>query len=496
MNDFDDDVTYSTYSKYNNALATLRPVVDTIEKNDKSFYRTEKNYHRKTNDPMALGTKGLSLSTSTLNKDTTVYLQKMGYSSKSNWSKYLGGTPVNDSILGIKYLISEYDWTQYYGDPIYTPKDYEYSEGLKTIGDYDVYLNPYALSLAFGVSDEYADFDMSAYDNPFDRLNALVTSMLGESETVNIFVPAEMSPDFSTTNLKHEHIDASRTADKIDEEKYIAIDNDKDAYLTYTYTVPTDTQLYYYNPTGYTREVKLKANSITTEPVTALKLGFAGNETNRIINLGTFSTPNLSLRITLNSDSHNFYTRERDSYVYYVDMEVFKDAFARLAKTQLIIDEGYSDDDLTGKISTDVDGQLIFTSIPYDEGWNVYVDGNKVEIFETSDALVSFRINAAGDHEVRLKYMPATIMLGIIVTTASTILFVAILAAYPFLKRLPLFRNKVLIGGKEIEALPTAEDNAPLSRGDIGFLEEDERTSPAKDEEETPDRESVSDDNK
>ena len=61
---------------------------------------------------------------------------------------------------------------------------------------------------------------MDAYDNPFDRLNALVTAMLGEEETVEIFVPVEMSPDFTLSNLKHEHVDASRTADKIDEEKY------------------------------------------------------------------------------------------------------------------------------------------------------------------------------------------------------------------------------------------------------------------------------------
>lgn len=66
------------------------------------FYRMEKTSHRKTNDAMALGMYGISNSTSTLNASVIDLLQKLGFSSKSHWTKYLGGTPVSDSLLGIK----------------------------------------------------------------------------------------------------------------------------------------------------------------------------------------------------------------------------------------------------------------------------------------------------------------------------------------------------------------------------------------------------------
>ncbi|MBQ9161796.1 MAG: YfhO family protein [Clostridia bacterium] len=480
VNKFDEDVSYSSYSKYNNFLDTFRPIVDTIEENDKSFYRTEKTYHKKTNDSMALGTKGLSLSTSTLNRDTIVYLQKMGYSSKSHWSKYFGGNPVNDSLLGVKYIISNYDFSDYYGDPLYTKEDYGYSEDVTLTGTYDVYLNEYALSLAYGVAEDYGDFKMTDYDTPFERLNALVAAMLGEDEPVQIFVPAVMSEDITLNNMKHEHIDASRTADKIDEEKYLPEDKEKAASLTYTFTVPTDTMLYYYNPTGYNRQVKLKANSLTKEPITGLTLAFGGNETTRMIYLGESTKEQLSLTITIDNDSKNFYTRKKDSYVYYLDMDVFKDAIERLAKTQLVINEDYTDDNLTGSVKTLKDDQLMYTSIPYDEGWNVYVDDKEVDIFETSDALISFRIDKAGEHDIRLQYMPAEIMLGIIVTSVSTVLFIAILAAYPFIKKIKLFKKTVLIDGEELPKLPTDEELTPMARGDIGYLDDDEADEPKK----------------
>ncbi|MGM9684067.1 MAG: YfhO family protein, partial [Eubacteriales bacterium] len=64
---YDKDVAYSRYSGYNNFLSELRPIVETVNENDPSFYRMEKNAHRKVNDNMALGIKGLTNSTSTLN---------------------------------------------------------------------------------------------------------------------------------------------------------------------------------------------------------------------------------------------------------------------------------------------------------------------------------------------------------------------------------------------------------------------------------------------
>ena len=103
----------------------------------------------------------------------------MGYTSKSHWAKYLGGTPVSDSLLGIKYLILEEPTNQYLYRMIAYDDD----------NDYRTYHNPYALSIAYAVSNGFATYDGETYDSPMERMNAMVTLMLGEEKTIEVFKP-------------------------------------------------------------------------------------------------------------------------------------------------------------------------------------------------------------------------------------------------------------------------------------------------------------------
>ena len=56
---------------------------------------------------MAFGYNGISNSSSLMFTAVVKYLNQLGLASKSNWSKFLGGTPVSDSLLGLKYVIFE-----------------------------------------------------------------------------------------------------------------------------------------------------------------------------------------------------------------------------------------------------------------------------------------------------------------------------------------------------------------------------------------------------
>ncbi|MBQ6845743.1 MAG: YfhO family protein, partial [Oscillospiraceae bacterium] len=51
----DDDVVISSYDSYHNFIDKIQPIIDEVKESDDSFYRMEKNDHRKVNDPMALG---------------------------------------------------------------------------------------------------------------------------------------------------------------------------------------------------------------------------------------------------------------------------------------------------------------------------------------------------------------------------------------------------------------------------------------------------------
>ena len=78
---------------------------------------------------------------------------------------------------------------------------------------------------------------------------------------------------------------------------------------------------------------------------------------------------------------------------------------------------------------------MILTTITYDEGWQVYVDGERTEIYRALDALVAFDIPDEGEHTVELKYMPSAFSLGIKLSVAGLTVFVAIIIVDTVLKK-------------------------------------------------------------
>ena len=489
LNSLDTDVLFTKHSKYTALTDTFRPIVETVENYDTGFYRMEKTFTRKKNDNMTLDINGLSCSTSTLNKETILFLHQMGYASESNWTEYLGGNPVNDSLLGVKYLISNMDLSHLYGEPIFGPEDYGYDEDYKVPSgyfsdkkanmttdyvtssqDFYVYQNPYALSIAYGVSDATADFDIDStdYKTPFERMNAMITAMLGEEETIQVFVPAVQNGDPTLSNVKH-----STTSTQ---DKYTIEDTSKTGTLTYSYTVPENTDLYFYYPTNNDRAARLTINgSITRNPYDNEDTYSTGGDHERIINLGSYETSDMTIKMAIKNTYNNLYVlRDCESFVYYIDWDVYTDVMQRLAAIQLQVDEGCADDHLTGSLTTTAASQMILTTIPYDEGWNVTVDGKPVEIEKTADALVAFRVDAAGDHEIELQYMPATIRLGIICSVSCAIIFLAILVLYPFFKHKRPVKGLVLVDGAELPYVATEEDLAAIEAGDLGADENNE----------------------
>ena len=473
INDFDKDVAFTKYYKYNEFQTLYRPVTDTLHDYDTSFYRAEKTYHRKLNDNFALSLNGVSNSTSTLNKETILFLNSLGYYSVSHKSQYQGGNIVSDSLIGIKYIISEKDLSRFYGEPVLTIDDYAEHEGMTkeelieatfsdeykdmTAEDLNVYLNKYALSLAFAADAKALDLNMKVYDiwsketderynpegytSPFTRMNAWITAILGEDELVEVFKPAiqEGQPETSDgviakTASNHYRYEGSK------------------GEITYTYTVPENVELFLYFPAYYNRAIKLSSSTmpIFDETKSLDKCN------DRIVDLGWSKDTSYELKVTIDNtvgDSKGqFYTMLNSSFIYYVDMDVLEEVFSRISAEQMVMDETYKDDDITGKITTLSNNRTIMTTIPYDAGWEVYVDGERVDTVEAVDALVAFEIEEAGEHSIRFLYRPATFKVGIIVTIASFAGFILIMILEKKLKRLAIIKAFFVVEYDEKQA--------------------------------------------
>ena len=478
LNGLDEDVSFSRYSYYNNFLDKTRPIIEQVQESDTSFYRMEKTFSRKTNDNMALGIRGLSGSTSTLNKETIQFLNRMGYASASHWSKYLGGTPVNDSLLGLKYIISD---TNLYDNYYQVYKQ-------DAINQYTAYYNPYALSIAYGVDDKLLDFPLGYiksndsidpngenpskigsavaavksklnewldidetvnnaeyrddYNSPFARMNAIITAMLGEEETVEVFVPIKI------TATEEENLLKSYTPGH---NYYTVLDSDMEAYVTYSIEMPADAELYFYMPSDYPREVEL----LLSENGTFYEYGtFHGSDTSRIISLGAQSSgESLSLRLTLKS---NFICPMiGEDYFYYIDWAVFEDVMARLGQDQYQVTE-YDEKSFVGTFTASREHELVMTTIAYDKGWKVLVDGQEVETHKALGSLVSFYVDGESGqtHTVELIYSPNTFQIGLAVTLISIVILILLIVLERNIKLIPILCN--LVG------VPASDDASPV----------------------------------
>ncbi len=411
----DDDVVYSTRSSYLDNKAKFEDSADFILEHDDSFYRFDKTKHPLINTPMMLGIRGFTNSTSTLNNDTINFLRYMGLSSKSHWSKYYGGTPPFDSFLAVKYIMATEDYDVPNGYmPIYT--------GNATT----VYQNPNALSVAYAVNSNIKDIHLAyprtydediaagkyekftAYHTPPERMNVMMGAMLGYDEAVSMFVPVK-DVETRDANLNYSYI--------AEHSKYVPINADSAAAVYYDFTAEVDGIIYMYIPSDYPREASVLVNGVDKGTVLA-------NETDRIISLGKFNAGE-EITVTLTLKDDKIYIREDEPYFWYIDDTVLNDCFASLAKNQFVIDK-WSDTSFEGTLTATENRTSVFTSIPYDANWRVFVDGKEVPTYKNLDALVGFDITP-GEHSVVIKYVHKQLYTGIAISVCSALLLAAIL---------------------------------------------------------------------
>ncbi len=391
----DYDVVYSNRQPYADFMARFRPAVSEILAEDDDLYRMEKTVHRKVNDNMALGIRGISHSTSDLNAAVIRYLGELGYASRSHWSKYLGGNPVSDAMVGIRYVIAE--------DPIS-----ELYDSTAMLEDLQVYRNPYALGIVNTVSTELLKYDAEEHVTPFLRLNDMVSFMLGEKDSAALFKPIEID-DTSYTNCDYGFTTGHR--------KYTPVREERDASLTYTITVPTDDPVYVYFPSEWAREVELSLNG--EEHGT-----YFGNETRRIVSLGSFE-PGETVTLQLTLKEKDLYIGTGVDYFFYLDEDLYAEVMPRLSDYAMQISD-WDDTYIRGTVTTDASHDLIYTSIPYDEGWRVTIDGQEAELVTVCGALIGVDASLLeeGVHRIEFRYMPDCYVYALFLSVGGVMLLI------------------------------------------------------------------------
>ena len=113
------------------------------------------------------------------------------------------------------------------------------------------------------------------------------------------------------------------------------------------------------------------------------------------------------------------------------------------------------------------------TTLPYDKGWKVYVDGVEVETTKALGALISFYIDGdAGEtHTLEIVYRPNTLSIGISASLASAAFLILLIAFEKKMKKIPVLRAVISIPEKpatadELPVETTTEEPLPPSENE------------------------------
>ncbi len=375
---------YCAVSDYETFISKTQPLVEQA-KEDKGFYRINQGYEFSKNDAMLLGYNGMTHYSSTFNAFINSLTPKLGIAQSHFWNSGYGSNPLLDSLFSVKYLI----------DDGMVPSDYQ---SLATGQDgAALYENKNVLPIAYAAACENANPDLET-GNPFMNQNAFLNAIAGTQE--DYFTEYEFNVENSGENW------------------------------SYSFTVDSDNPVYLY----------MKSDSIGWADV-YVNGNWVGNyfstETSCDLYLGSFRAGE---QITVDVVPSGSITVNY-AMIGQLHMDLLEQTLGRLQENGMDISK-HAGGKLSGTIHVD-DQQKIVTSIPYDTGWTVKVDGKKVKTAKFADTFMILDVKE-GDHNITFQYVSPGFGMGILLFVIS------VLVAAVYFIPLQRFRDKMISGRNKL----------------------------------------------
>lgn len=381
--------------------ASDKPVVsvilDKIQNDDPGFYRMEIADSRTHNDPAWYGYNGISTFSSMAHEKVAYLSDQLGMdTNRINSYRYRPQTPVYNSMFNLKYLLSK----ELINDPdLYTLKF--------ASGQYYVYENNYCLPVGFAVNNAIEQWNITS-TNPFKNQNDFIQKATGNPD---LFPLEEMI----ISNMQGTNCTLSNLSNSMGQQHFSANDASNPSITVYL-TPAADQRTYLYVKSSDISSVHIKSAHIdkTVEISEAY-----------IIDMGYHKTSE-TIEVTLNAKDNR--SGSFDFYAYGNNQKDLAAACQQLSQGGLQSITTPSETHLSGDIDVAEDG-ILYTSIPYDEGWTCTIDGKKAELVSIGDALCGFKISA-GRHRVELQFSARGLSLGILISVISLLLVIILAFSY------------------------------------------------------------------
>lgn len=389
-----DQVGTTQRSNYYANEADIAKLVKKTEGTDERFGRTEMNDNYILNCPAMYHYKGISQFSSSLNANATALMEHIGVEGApdKNRFNYNQTDPVTNAMLNIRYLIGK-------NLPI---DDSDFKQIAKS-GNSRLYESIYPLSIGYMTADTIRTWNYEQ-ENPFMVLDDYVRAVT-QNKYTSVFT--EIEPvDVSAAN-----IELSSTGDGMWDSTLKNETKKSKTILTYQ-AQQTGKQYLFIEADD--------ADAITVSQEKKDDKIEIRNDCGSIVNLGEMDS---GTEFTVTIEYKEGKGGSVVSHVCTMDEVVWQDAYKMLSASMLDVTD-YGDSYLKGTIDVQEDGVFV-TSVPYEAGWKLKVDGHTREINELiGGAWISTSLSA-GEHQIELSFRPPGLIAGLLITLASIGLLIA-----------------------------------------------------------------------
>ena len=364
------NVTFATGQKfkYEDIQYKYRGQVCDEIKSLEGNYRVSMHTLVSSDDGLLCNVKDLGVTLTTNNKLYYEFMHRIGYSvtySTITKNQYAG--PFIDSILGVnKLLRMNENYEIYYN--LLDIADYSTKEYLLVLYSH---VNNNALSLGYVINGDEVLYD----DNPFENQNRLAKSMSGLD--LNIFEPVELK---QIDDLLYEY------------------STDKEYFYVYNYfPVPINMEEY----------ISIYVDDFRVDALNSFHKGMA-----RVKNANYGKS---ILKIEMEDEKYRQYV---NPLVYTFNYDNYQQIMNQLQMNQMNVSY-FEKNKIIGDIKLDEPSKVMI-SVPYEKGWNIKVNGKKVDYDKAYNAFVSLNLDK-GDNHIKMTFIPPGFIIGTILSITGVV---------------------------------------------------------------------------
>ena len=355
---------YSSTKEIDESISTIKNYDDSL------FYRIDNPNNHTLNDSSKSFYNGVTTFSSMAYQDMAELQRYLGNQGNNiNSYMYVDQTPIYDMMFDVKYMI---------GSRI-DKQRYELIKPNSNITKFN-----YSLGLAFGVNKDVLNWEYTN-NSPVYVQNDFVEKA---THIDNVFNPLTL----------------------VDEEE---IQNDTLKVIKYTYLNPKEISYIYWN-TSSISFIKI-GNDLYARDDYYTNCNYLDSYNYNNYNdehIIGFSSEEDYIEILI---GYNYYT-DNIIHPYYLDSNKFEQVYNKLKNSTLTLTT-FEEDKIVGQVYLD-DDSVMYTSIPYDEGWDVYVNDRIVNTYSLGNSLLAFDVSK-GLNKIEFRYRIPKLKIGLIISTIS-----------------------------------------------------------------------------